>query len=301
MQELTSCPICGSQDIHFHFKGHTTRNPNDQKIWSVYRCGDCTHKFMNPQPDWDELSVYYSSEYEAYNKSHGAEANDDERIIQQAKLEGQFRHIPIPEGKRLLDVGCGGGFFLRIAKQLGAKVKGIEPSPIGAECARASGLDVFNGTLEQYLEQERIQEQYDIITCNHALEHMPNPVQTLSGMKKLLAPNGFIWLSVPNADCTFAKELGWRWHSTDLPYHIMQFNPKSLSQAAKLADLNIQRQSTYSLPKALSSSLTLLLRYRWLIPQRISSKLMPKKYIDKVAQTLDLRGEGEAILTELIH
>ena len=47
-------------------------------------------------------------------------------------------------------MGCGGGYFLRIAARLGAEVQGVEPSDIAASRARAEGIAVFTGTLEDY-------------------------------------------------------------------------------------------------------------------------------------------------------
>jgi 2-polyprenyl-3-methyl-5-hydroxy-6-metoxy-1,4-benzoquinol methylase len=102
---------------------------------------------MNPQPTWDELSVYYSSDYSPYEPMHGSDA-DDAASAAHARSAGKLRHILLPTGLRVLDVGCGGGYFLRVARLLGADVEGIEPSPHGVEQARKSGLQVFNGTVQ---------------------------------------------------------------------------------------------------------------------------------------------------------
>ncbi len=176
---------------------------------------------------------------------------------------------------------------------------GVEPSEVGSARARASGLDVFTGTLEQFVERTGGRERFDIITCCHVLEHTPRPVQTLAAMKALLKPTGFAWIAVPNSDCLFARNLGWRWHSTDLPYHLMQFTPKSLTKAAESAGMSVSRWSTDSPPGAVTSSIRALLRHRCMIPGRISSALLPQALVTRVARTLDRRREGEAILIEL--
>ena len=79
-------------------------------------------------------------------------------------------------------------------------------------------------------------------------------------MKQILAPGGLIWIGVPNADCTFSRKLRSRWHSIDVPFHLMQFTPESLSKAGSLAGLKIRRIETYSLPTATGASLRELLR-----------------------------------------
>lgn len=297
MEQLTNCPVCNSQRISFRFTGRTIRRPSDQNVWSIYGCDDCGLRFINPQPTWDDLSSYYTSDYQCYNSLEG---NDDE-MFEEAKKRGKLQHIPLPDGKRLLDVGCGEGLFLRVAKRLGAEVKGVEPSEFGSARARACGLDVFTGTLEQFIEQEGTEKKFDIITCAHVIDAVPFPVQTMDAMRQLLAPNGFIWITIPNADCEFARKLGWRWHSTDLPYHLMLFSPKTLAHAGKLAGLAVQQQYTYSLPMAVGNSLKAMLRHRWFLPQRLTRFLLSENYINSVAQKLDKRGEGEAIIIEFKH
>lgn len=303
MKSFHSCPICNSNNISLNYEGFTGRKPQENRIWKVYRCDTCTHAFINPQPTWDELAAYYTSNYEAYDPNHGSEEFDDAKIITSAEQHGEFRHLPIPKNKKLLDVGCGGGWFLRISKKLGAHVQGIEPSDAGTICTRNSGIDVFQGTLEDYLaasNNEIRKADFDVITANHVIEHTPSPTTTLKHMSTLLAPGGTIWISVPNAACYFSHKLGSHWHSTDLPYHLQLFSPRSMAEAGKLAGLTIHRQYTYSLPSATASSLRTYLRRKFLIPHRITSKikLIENNLAPWLARHFDNRGYGEAIITE---
>lgn len=301
MKNLTVCPICESDRIIFSYAGHTNRNPTDQKAWPVYRCEKCSHGFINPQPEWNEIKPYYSETYEAYEVDHGSSASTDKEVLESAHISGKFRHLPLPiAGKKLLDVGCGGGYFLRIAKQLGAQVEGVEPSEAGFAQSRSQGLNVFNGMLPDYVAHSEKHKIFDIITSNHVLEHTPSPVDTLRHMRKLLADGGLIWIAVPNAQCYFSRKLGAHWHSTDLPYHLQQFSAKSLALAGQLAGLSVRRQYTYSLPSATGASLRAYLRKRYLFPQRISEKLslLNDVYVPKLAEKIDRRADGEAIITE---
>lgn len=255
---------------------------------------------MNPQPSWDDLEFYYNNAYEAYDPMHGSGANDEQEI-ERAKLTGSFRHIPLPSGMRLLDVGCGGGYFLRITAKLGAIAEGVEPSRYAAEVAWKQGLRVFHGTLESYADEAPSGTQFDIITANHVVEHVPRPVETLCEMKRLLAPGGFIWIAVPNAAYPICRSLKGLWHSTDLPYHLMQFTPASISEAGRQAGLKIRRQYTESLPRNVAASLGQYLRYRWKLPRRFTQRL---RFLDAVsvwyARRADRKCAGEAILTEFV-
>jgi 2-polyprenyl-3-methyl-5-hydroxy-6-metoxy-1,4-benzoquinol methylase len=303
MHTLSSCPVCAATAIAFAYEAGTNRRPQDAARWTVYTCGQCAHGFMNPQPDWDELGGYYSEDYDPYIEGHGSAAAEDAQTLARARQTGVFRHLPIPTGKRVLDVGCGAGWFLRICKQLGAQTFGIEPSVFGARRSREAGLEVFNGMVEDYLERHGQEQQFDVITANHVIEHAPDPVQTLRGMKRLLAPGGVLWVSVPNAGCYFSRRLGGQWHSADLPYHLQQFSPRSLELAGTRGGLVARRVYTYSLPAATAASMRYLLRKRALLPQRISMKIgvLNHAIAERVAATIDRKHDGEAVIAEFVH
>jgi SAM-dependent methyltransferase len=251
---------------------------------------------MNPQPSWVDLQPYYRESYQPY--SPGSEIDDDSEI-EKAKQTGSYRHVDLPIGKRLLDVGCGGGKFLRICKKLGAIEQGIEPSEHGAKAAQGQGLNVFHGTIEQFAEQRS--DKFDLITANHVIEHVPDPIRTLSVMRELLAPGGLIWIGVPNAAYPIAKALKGYWHSNDLPLHLMQFSPSSISEAGRRAGLRVRKQKTESIPLIAGYSIGQYLRYKWKLPRRATSKLLPIKLIANwYAQRMDARTSGEAVITEFV-
>ena len=104
MLQLSSCPVCDSPTIRDRFSGGTARRPSDPTVWNVSECGDCGLGFLNPRPSWEELGDYYSADYDAYTPSHGAVAPDEE-VIAAARASGRYRHIPVPEGKSVLDFG----------------------------------------------------------------------------------------------------------------------------------------------------------------------------------------------------
>jgi 2-polyprenyl-3-methyl-5-hydroxy-6-metoxy-1,4-benzoquinol methylase len=295
MPALDHCPICESSNIALRFNGFTNRRRSDGIVWPVFECRDCGHGFMNPQPGPEVLNGYYDAEYEPYDDKHGA-TEDDVHVVASARRLGEFRHIPLPVGKKILDFGCGGGYFLRICRELGADVQGIEPSAHGAEITRRQGIPVFNGTLEQF-QAERGGDRFDVITSNHVLEHVPDPVRTLAGLGSLLAPGGSITIAVPNARCTFAQELGPEWYSTDLPFHLHQFSAESLRIAAERAGLSTQSIGTTSLPASTAASLQLLLRQKYFVPRRLTMRLpLFKRYSERLATRHDEQRRGEALL-----
>jgi SAM-dependent methyltransferase len=97
---------------------------------------------------------------------------------------------------RLLDIGAGCGFFLASAQKRGWKVKGIEPSIQSVEAAqRQYGLDIYNGTLQEYDENG----EFDVITFINVLDHSVELWKEIDRAKLLLkSESGVLFLRFPN-------------------------------------------------------------------------------------------------------
>jgi 2-polyprenyl-3-methyl-5-hydroxy-6-metoxy-1,4-benzoquinol methylase len=292
---LTQCTICGSASVEPAFSGGAVRgNLQDGTVWSVVRCTECSHRFMNPEPTRETLEWYYAQGYDAYETDH---AVDDgfEPALAEARRTGTYRHVQIRPGMRILDVGCGGGSFLRVAAALGAEVQGVEPSPDGVASCRANGVPVFHGMLGDFLKTDPA--PFDLVTANHVVEHHPDPVALLADMARLTGPDGRIWIAVPNAGCFFARALRDRWHSCNLPLHLQQFTDRSVVRAFEAAGLAVDGTETVS-QNSLVSSLAILLRRRALVPGRLTRRLLSGMLsrTGALGRRIDAAGQGEALI-----
>ncbi len=105
-------------------------------------------------------------------------------------------------GKRVLDVGCGGGILSEAMTALGAEVTGIDmgeaPLAVAKLHLRESGLFVNyqRATAEEFSEAHP--EGFDVITCLELLEHVPNPYSVVSACKKLVKPGGHVFFATLN-------------------------------------------------------------------------------------------------------
>jgi SAM-dependent methyltransferase len=100
------------------------------------------------------------------------------------------RHCP--PGK-LVEVGCGSGFFLASARALGYDVTGLEPNPIYAEQLHQRGIVVAQETVEN---NSLPKNMFDVVYHCDLLAHFPNPIESLSAMCGLLNSNGVLCFEV---------------------------------------------------------------------------------------------------------
>lgn len=290
-EHLDRCPVCACATLGPDYQ-HTDRLG---ATWTIFRCSGCGLGFLNPMPSWAELGPYYQGDYYAYVGTDADKAAEDEQL-KTAAATGELRHAPITAGTRLLDVGCGEGSFIRLAARLGAMVEGIEPSELGVAAARRTGLQIFHGTAEQYVEKHG-GERFDVITANHVLEHVHDPVRALVAMKSLLDQDGVLVIAVPNPDCYASRSLRGHWHSADLPRHVMQFGKGSLEEAGRRAGLRLDSLRTYSVPRAVASSLRAWLRRRLLVPGRLTTRVgLVERAAHLLSRRMDSRATGEALI-----
>lgn len=96
--------------------------------------------------------------------------------------------------KSVLDIGCGSGSFLALAKTVAARVAGVEPDKQWRPRYEALNLDVVSN-----LSDLRVGDIFDTICMFHVLEHIPDPLPFLRHMKNFLAPDGRVIIEVPSA------------------------------------------------------------------------------------------------------
>ena len=219
--------------------------------YKVIDCEACGFKHLDPIPSKEEIERYYEKQY--YQKKI-PKLLDPKKEASELEWENlwfrdrlfilnkHIRHKP----KRLLDVGCGNGFFLKFMSKNGWEVVGIEPSPSASEYARSLGLNVFNMTLEKFAE-DRWYGYFDAINLKCVLEHVPNPREILEICKGLLKDSGIICIEVPNDFNILqlqAHKLGRPQYWIVTPDHINYFDFSSLERLLKNTGLEIVLKTT---------------------------------------------------------
>ena len=155
---------------------------------------------MNGNIDLDEVEKFGSLAARWWDKDSEFKPLHDINPLRLNYIKEQYGGSI--KGKRILDVGCGGGILCESLALEGAEVVGIDLAEAGLEVAKLhlleSGLDVNYQkiTAEEFAESNA--ETFDIVTCMEMLEHVPEPSSIIKSCSKLVKPQGRVFFSTIN-------------------------------------------------------------------------------------------------------
>ncbi len=270
-----ACPVCRTSRPDTYPRGSDRLFGLAKGTFALFRCTHCGCIFQHPLPEPATLAGFYPRQYWWSEKA--ARASQIARIL--GRLEKAYREFVTADhvrflgacarkanggGRELLDIGCGNGTFLHVARSRGFDPRGMDVSARAVEIARDQyGLDVRQGDIGS-----RIWEgsRFDYVTMFHVLEHLTEPGRALTYAKGLLKPSGMLILQVPNVSSLQARVFRTHWYGLDVPRHVINFTPKALSLLLKEAGFEYRLVSRFSLrdnPASIASSLV-----PWLDPIR---------------------------------
>ena len=121
--------------------------------------------------------------------------------INPLRLEWINQRSPLA-GKKVIDVGCGGGILAESMAKKGAQVTGIDLSEKALKVADLHSLESGVQVRYQKIAAEEIAAaeagQYDVVTCMEMLEHVPDPASIITACKNLVKPGGYVFFSTLN-------------------------------------------------------------------------------------------------------
>jgi len=228
-KEYVKCNLCGADDYTFVWKGQESDlAPKD--IYSsskgvmskdtLVRCKKCGLMYVNPR---------FKSEVivDAY-----AEAEDEVYISQAENRMDTFKRgldfiesaAKLKKG-RILDVGCASGFFLKVARDRGWDVEGVEPNKWLVKWGNEQyGLSMKATTMRG---ANFADASFDVITMWDVLEHTPDPDSELREAYRLLKKGGYLLVNIPDSGSSLARVFGRRWWFV-LSVHLFYFTAKTL-------------------------------------------------------------------------
>lgn len=261
IQEI-KCNLCeGSRFVSLFAEGKT----KDKLDAKILKCLDCGLVFIFPQTGGDKLSSHYQDEG-AINKQDLKRLN--KRLERLNSFLGKlvlknilgYKNINLKtsvSGKaiglilrgffikniirfrgegRIVDIGCGTGLYLSLLKNIGWDTLGVEVNKHACEYARNLGVNVFCGELEQ---ANLPPNYFDVVRIVHVLEHLSSPLQSFVEIKRILKPNGVIYLEIPNQRSFAFRCFKERW--LGISSHLYAFSPVTISFLCEKTGLHIQR------------------------------------------------------------
>jgi 2-polyprenyl-3-methyl-5-hydroxy-6-metoxy-1,4-benzoquinol methylase len=239
------CPVCGSA-------GSTLYGVKD--AFSYRRCNVCTMIYMSPRlSDVATLAFYNSKANEIYNeiKFHGTGSNiDRDNLVNYHNLEIILKRVGSPSEKgeslKLLEVGCGSGYFLKSAQNAGFDVYGLELNvKLLDNAKKLLGVETIYGIDVQ--ECDFPNEQFDVIYLRDVIEHIHSPMSFLRKLSALLKVGGILFIETHNVDGFIFKAVGIR-HTCFFGFeHPVHWSSKTLGLALNkcgldLADIKFESQ-----------------------------------------------------------
>lgn len=263
-----SCPLCGGSGS-LAYKGRDLLMGLPGKF-AYAECGDCGAVYQVPMPDAQHIAGFYPDDYQPYRPGREKRKGALERAVLRARygyahlhsdfpdwlarILGAFLHrqsIPFTGSGRLLDVGCGGGKYLRSMRTLGWKPEGVEFNRSAVETCRVAGLKVFQGELA---EAGFPDARFDVVTARHVIEHLPAPAAFIGEIHRILKPGGLMVLMTPNSRALGRGWFGVHWFANDIPRHLVLFSPENLARLAERTGFEQVVLRTSSTPKILLNS-----------------------------------------------
>jgi 2-polyprenyl-3-methyl-5-hydroxy-6-metoxy-1,4-benzoquinol methylase len=258
------CPLCGGERYRglgvksgsFYGK-HRSAEPA-----RVVRCRDCSLIYANPMPlprDAGASALYD----ESYTQMLYSERTPDGAPLRYADLPRS--DIDIVEGHRrlaqlermlggpslLLDVGCGGGTLLCVARERGWRAIGLEINEASARVARAlNGVEVETGSIAERCSGWR--GRFAAVHFNQVLEHVSDPLTFLRAIRSVLRDGGAFFCGVPNEDSAMNRLAQWYLKArgseftqmlspTFPPYHVLGFSPRTVRAALERTGFRVAR------------------------------------------------------------
>ncbi|MBI3649984.1 MAG: methyltransferase domain-containing protein [Acidobacteria bacterium] len=247
------CELCGSTDYKFLFNTED-RLGLAREVFRIVQCRNCGVWRTLPDMTEAELAAFYPKDYwggEPAEKWIRASQADKTDFIKKCQLQGG----------RLLDVGCGAGFFLRALNQQTWQAYGVELGEPAAHAAQQifGNAHIFTGTL---LEAKFAPAFFDVVTFWSALEHTNEPHAHLREARRILPTGGTVIIQLPNAASYQARYFRGDWFALDAPRHRYHFTLPTLQKLLHDTGFEFYR-STLRSPVHNVHALRQSLKARW--------------------------------------
>lgn len=245
-----ACPVCEHPTARERWRLGDRFFATTDESFPLFECSGCGLLFQESARVADRLSDFYPEGYwwePKKNLLSTLERSYREWIVRHDHVRFLNRIISQPNEVRLLDIGCGSGLFVRLARDAGFQAWGLEASSEAVDVARRGGNSWIVAGDESGLETGEESDLFDVITLFHVLEHVTEPFKYLRRVQRLLRKPGHLVVQVPNRSSWQARCFGTRWYGLDCPRHVCNYSAYSLLYLLGRVGFRIQRVRHFSL------------------------------------------------------
>lgn len=238
-QQMTSaCDLCGSTAVRELYTAKDRLRNTDERF-PIAECCGCGVLRTLPEMSESELGNYYPDDYWG-----GPGPSENWIASSQSDKTGFVARCGLVSG-RILDVGCGSGFFLRALDSKKWDRFGVELSVTAAEAAKkALGKGhVFEGTLAQSAWPDA---SFDVVSFWSALEHTNGPRANLVEARRIITAGGSLIVQLPNSSSYQARFFGGDWFALDAPRHRYHFTLPALERLLSETGFQIYEKTYFS-------------------------------------------------------
>jgi len=238
MTENNFCNLCRSSKFRIIYKKFGL---------CLVKCKECSLVYAYPKMPENEIFKRYSKDY-LFNEyltifQADQQSYNIELILAHYSLYLQLLDSFSGEGKKILDIGCGPGFFLKAVEERDWQGEGVEISEAAVKYAEdVVKVKVHHGKLEDIGFSPG---SFDAVVLLDALEHLSNPLQTVRHCFDLLKKNGILILNTPDYNSLSRVILGKDWAVLSPAEHLYNFTQRTLSRL--LRDAKFRSVKMYNL------------------------------------------------------
>lgn len=254
-----SCRICGNiENNRFHDAREMMFGTRRKFVY--LECGACGTIQIKEVPD---LSLYYPKDYYSFDATGDlwftkklksrlaarfagdyfvrgrnfigkrlAEKKDWINFFYPASLKEPLLELNF--GSRILDFGCGGGRLLQILYHFGFRNLTGADAFVESDIFYPNGVTIYKKSLAE------LEPFFDFVMLHHAFEHVPNPLETLREIRRLLAKDKFCLIRIPVVNFAWEK-YGANWVQLDAPRHVFLYTEKSFRYLAEKAGFTVEK------------------------------------------------------------
>lgn len=251
--EAVACPACGD-DAAEPVECSPAQMAESSELFQFVRCGRCALVRLSPRPTLAALPRWYDDTYLPHRGSRAwgrfaplvqrAEAGTDRARCRVVEHHAARSGRPVTGQTRVLDVGCGRPSFLAmLQRRTGAACTGLDfaPDAWDNDAQAWSPLQLVAGTTAE----APLPDQVDLVTMWHALEHDPQPVESLQRLHRITRSGGLLVVEVPDHDSIGRRLHGPHWAGYHTPRHLASYTQATLRTMLERAGWTVRHQQRH--------------------------------------------------------